>query len=125
MNNHIDDNNNNHHNHNTNTNNRNQGTKITKSRLEKGGFPSHGIHLGLCENPLPPLDEAIEAAIREMPSSNHYTEPYSHNLKAHISNYIQIPNENIHINAGSELILRQIFSRFGKKVHLISNLLPF
>jgi histidinol-phosphate aminotransferase len=55
-----------------------------------------------------------------MPSSNHYTEPYSHNLKSHISNYIQIPNENIHINAGSELILRQIFSRFGKKVHLLS-----
>jgi histidinol-phosphate aminotransferase len=108
---HIDNNNNNHY---------HQNTKIPKSRLEKGGFPSHGIHLGLCENPLPPLDEAIEAAIREMPSSNHYTEPYSHNLKSHISNYIQISEENIHINAGSELILRQIFSRFGKKVHLLS-----
>jgi len=28
--------------------------------------------------------------------------------------------ENIHINAGSELILRQLFSLFGKRVHLIS-----
>jgi hypothetical protein len=36
--------------------------KNHKSRLEKGGFPSTGIHLGLCENPLPPLDEAVEAA---------------------------------------------------------------
>jgi len=55
-----------------------------------------------------------------MPFSNHYTEPYSNNLKYHISNYIQIPNENIHINASSELILRQIFSCFGKRVHLLS-----
>jgi DeoR/GlpR family transcriptional regulator of sugar metabolism len=37
-----------------------------------------------------------------MPFSNH-TEPYSNQLKSHISHYIQIPNENIYINAGSTL----------------------
>lgn len=42
------------------------------SRLEKGGFPLEGINLALCENPLPPLDEAIEAAKIELPLCNHY-----------------------------------------------------
>jgi histidinol-phosphate aminotransferase len=94
--------------------------KRDRSRLEKGGFPLGGINLALCENPLPPLDEAIEAARKEIPLSNHYTEPYSKKLKVKISEYIDVPLENIHINAGSELILRQLFSIFGKKVHLIS-----
>ena len=120
MNSHIKNSNYNYNSNSTNHFKNNQNTKISKSRLEKGGFPSHGIHLGLCENPLPPLDEAIDATIKDMPFSNHYTEPYSDKLKSHISKYLQIPNENIHINAGSELILRQIFLRFGKKVHLIS-----
>ena len=31
---------------------------------EKGGGTFRGIKLLLCENPLPPLDEAIAAAIR-------------------------------------------------------------
>jgi len=94
--------------------------KQDRSRLEKGGFPLGGINLALCENPLPPLDEAIEAARKEIPLSNHYTEPYSKKLKDKISEHIDVPLENIHINAGSELILRQLFSIFGKKVHLIS-----
>lgn len=32
------------------------------SKLEKGGGTFEGIKLLLCENPLPPLDEAIAAA---------------------------------------------------------------
>jgi len=91
-----------------------------KSRLEKGGFPLEGINLALCENPLPPIDEAIEAAKAEAPLSNHYTEPYSWKLKEKISEYAKVPVENIHINAGSELILRQLFLLYGRRVHLIS-----
>lgn len=55
-----------------------------------------------------------------MPLSNHYAEPYSKKLKDKTSQHVDVPLEDIHINAGSELILRQIFSIFGKKVHLIS-----
>ena len=91
-----------------------------KSRLDKGGFPLSGINLALCENPLPPIDEAIEAAKGEAHLSNHYTEPYSAKLKERISGYTDAPVKNIHINAGSELILRQLFSLFGQRVHLIS-----
>jgi hypothetical protein len=45
--------------------------------LEKGGGTFSGIKLLLCENPLPPLEEAIVAAQAEAPRSNYYTEPYS------------------------------------------------
>jgi histidinol-phosphate aminotransferase len=90
------------------------------SKLEKGGFSLEGINLALCENPLPPIEEAIEAAMKETRLSNHYTEPYSWRLKERISEYVNVPAENIHINAGSELILRQLFSLYGKKVHLLS-----
>ena len=45
--------------------------------LEKGGGAFHGIRLLLCENPLPPLDEAIAAAQAELPLSNYYTEAFS------------------------------------------------
>jgi histidinol-phosphate aminotransferase len=93
---------------------------MKKSRLEKGGFPLGGINLALCENPLPPIDEAIEAAQAEAYLSNHYTEPYSQKLKEEISDYIKVPVENIYINAGSELILRQLFLLYGQRVHLIS-----
>jgi histidinol-phosphate aminotransferase len=93
---------------------------MQKSRLEKGGFPLEGINLALCENPLPPIDEAIEAAKAEAPLSNHYTEPYSGKLKEKISDYVKVPLDHIHINAGSELILRQLFLRYGQRVHLIS-----
>jgi histidinol-phosphate aminotransferase len=89
------------------------------SRLEKGGFPLEGINLALCENPLPPLDDAIEVAKAEACLSNHYTEPYSWRLKERISDYAGVPTENIHLNAGSELILRQLFSLYGRKVHLL------
>ena len=93
---------------------------LQKSRLEKGGFFSKGISLALCENPLPPIEEAIEAAKAETVLSNYYTEPYSMRLKEKISDYVKLPVESIHINAGSELILRQLFTLFGKRVHLIS-----
>jgi len=92
---------------------------MEKSKLEKGGFPFEGIDLALCENPLPPIDEAIERAKKETYISNRYTEPYSWKLKERISEYVNVPVENIHINAGSELILRQLFSLYGRKVHLI------
>jgi histidinol-phosphate aminotransferase len=90
------------------------------SRLEKGGFPLEGINLALCENPLHPIEEAIEAAKAEARLSNHYTEPYSWRLKERISDYAGVPVDNIHLNAGSELILRQLFSIYGRKVHLLS-----
>jgi len=93
---------------------------MQKSRFEKGGFPIEGINLALCENPLPPIDEAIEAAKSAAYLSNHYTEPYSRKLKERISDYIKVPVEYIHINAGSELILRQLFIRYGRRVHLIA-----
>jgi histidinol-phosphate aminotransferase len=93
---------------------------MEKSKLEKGGFPLEGINLALCENPLPPIDEAIETAKKETYLSNRYTEPYSWKLKERISEYVSVPIENIHINAGSELILRQLFSLYGQRVHLIS-----
>ena len=51
------------------------------SILEKGGAGFEGVKLLLCENPLPPLDEAIAAAQAEVPHSNYYTEAYSAPLR--------------------------------------------
>lgn len=76
---------------------------------EKGGGGFRGIKLLLCENPLPPLDEAVAAARAELPMSNYYTEPYSEPLRRLLSERIGIGERLIHINAGSELILREIF----------------
>ncbi len=88
--------------------------------LEKGGGTYQGIKLLLCENPLPPIEEAIAAAQAELPYSNYYTEPYSTPLRRLISEQIGVPEQLIHINAGSELILRQLFDRFGQQVHLLT-----
>jgi len=55
------------------------------SKQEKGGGTFEGIKLLLCENPLPPLEEAIAAAQSELPRSNYYTEPYSAPLRELIS----------------------------------------
>jgi histidinol-phosphate aminotransferase len=52
---------------------------------EKGGGTFHGIKLLLCENPLPPLEEAIAAAQAEAPRGNYYTEAYSAPLRQLIS----------------------------------------
>jgi histidinol-phosphate aminotransferase len=87
---------------------------------EKGGGTFRGIKLLLCENPLPPLEEAIEAAQAELPRSNYYTEPYSEPLRRLLGERIGVPERLIHINAGSELILRQLFDRLGQQVHLLT-----
>ncbi len=85
----------------------NNSVKSRISRPEKGGFLPGGINLAPCENPLPPLEKAIEAARNEMPLSNHhYTKPYSLKLRETISQHIDVHSENIYINTGSELILR-------------------
>ena len=86
---------------------------------EKGGGSYSGIKLLLCENPLPPLDEAIAAAQAAVPHSNYYTEPYSAPLRRLLAEQLDVPERLLHINAGSELILRQLFDRFGQQVHLL------
>jgi histidinol-phosphate aminotransferase len=88
--------------------------------IEKGGGTFAGIKLLLCENPLPPIDEAIAAAQAELARSNHYTEPYSAPLRQLISQQLGVSDAHLHINAGSELILRQLFDRFGQRVHLLT-----
>ena len=90
------------------------------SRAEKGGGRFAGIKLLLCENPLPPIDEAIVAARDEVPHGNFYTEPHSAPLRALIARQLEVPERLVHINAGSELILRQLFDRFGQRVHLLT-----
>jgi histidinol-phosphate aminotransferase len=92
----------------------------TSTVAEKGGGSFRGIKLLLCENPLPPIDEAVAAAQAEVPHSNYYTEPYSAPLRSLIAAQLDVPERLVHINAGSELILRQLFSRFGQQVHLLT-----
>jgi histidinol-phosphate aminotransferase len=87
---------------------------------EKGGGSFHGIKLLLCENPLPPLEEAIAAAQAEAPRGNYYTEPYSAPLRTLIAEQLGVPERLVHVNAGSELILRQLFDRFGARAHLLT-----
>jgi histidinol-phosphate aminotransferase len=94
------------------------------SRAEKGGGTFEGIKLLLCENPLPPLDEAVRAAQAEAPRGNFYTEPFSAPLRRRLSEGLGVPEALIHINAGSELILRQLFDRFGQEVHLLTPTYP-
>jgi histidinol-phosphate aminotransferase len=94
------------------------------SILEKGGGAFEGIKLLLCENPLPPIEEAIAAAQAEVPRSNYYTEPFSEPLRRFIADSIGIPQRLVHINAGSELILRQLFDRLGQRVHLLTPTYP-
>jgi histidinol-phosphate aminotransferase len=92
--------------------------------LEKGGGSFQGTKMLLCENPLPPLEEAVAAAQAELPLSNYYTEPYSEPLRRLLAEQIGVPDRSIHINAGSELILRQLFDRFGQQVHLLTPTYP-
>jgi histidinol-phosphate aminotransferase len=94
------------------------------SMVEKGGGSFEGIKLLLCENPLPPLDEAVEAARAELSLSNHYTEPYSEPLRQMLAEEHEVPERLVHINAGSEQILRQIFQRLGQRVHLLTPTYP-
>jgi histidinol-phosphate aminotransferase len=90
------------------------------SRIEKGGGAFRGIKLLLCENPLPPIAEAIEAARTELARSNYYTEPFSAPLRRMLAEQNEVPERLVHVNAGSELILRQIFQRLGQRVHLLT-----
>ncbi len=90
------------------------------SKHEKGGGTFRGIKMLLCENPLPPLEEAVVAAQAELPASNYYTEPYSAPLRRFLAESIGVPERLIHINTGSELILRQLFERLGEQVHLLT-----
>jgi len=64
---------------------------------EKGGGTFKGVRLLLCENPLPPIDEAIKAAEAQLPYSNFYTEPFSAPLRQLISKQL-IENDGIIIN---------------------------
>jgi histidinol-phosphate aminotransferase len=91
-----------------------------QSLVEKGGATFEGLKLLLCENPLPPIEEAIAAAQAEAPRGNYYTEPYSAPLRRLIAEELKVPEQLVHINAGSELILRQIFDRLGDRVHLLT-----
>jgi histidinol-phosphate aminotransferase len=90
------------------------------ARTEKGGGEFKGLKLLLCENPLPPLDEAIEAAREEVARSNLYTEAWSAPLRRLLAEQHQVSERLVHINAGSELILRQLFQRLGQRVHLLT-----
>jgi histidinol-phosphate aminotransferase len=90
------------------------------SRAEKGGGAFEGLRLLLCENPLPPLDAAIEAARAELPRSNLYTEAHSAPLRRLLAERLGVPERLVHLNAGSELILRQLFARLGQRVHLLT-----
>jgi len=94
------------------------------STSEKGGAGFEGVKLLLCENPLSPIDEAIDAASAELPRSNHYTEPYSNPLREELAERLGVSVDHVHVNAGSELILRQLFDRFGQQVHLLTPTYP-
>jgi len=89
------------------------------SVIEKGGAGFPGLTMLLCENPLPPIPEAIEAAEAELARSNLYTEPFSGPLRALIAEREGVPVELVHVNAGSELILRQLLARVGARPHLV------
>jgi histidinol-phosphate aminotransferase len=93
---------------------------MLSSVIEKGAAGFDGITLLLCENPLPPLPAAIAAAERELPRSNHYTEPFSAPLRTAIAERLSVPEQLVHVNSGSELILRQLFARLGRHVHLLT-----
>jgi histidinol-phosphate aminotransferase len=93
---------------------------MLSSIIEKGAAGFEGISLLLCENPLPPLPAAVAAAERELPRSNHYTEPFSAPLRTAIAKRLAVPERLVHINSGSELILRQLFARLGGHVHLLT-----
>jgi histidinol-phosphate aminotransferase len=55
------------------------------SITEKGGGSFKGTKVLVCENPLPPIEEAIVASQTQVPHRNYYTEPYSEPLRSYIS----------------------------------------
>jgi histidinol-phosphate/aromatic aminotransferase/cobyric acid decarboxylase-like protein len=77
------------------------------SRLaEKGGAGFGGITMLRRENPLSPLPQAVDAAAAVLSRFNHCTEPHSAPLRAALGELLDISEGPIHINSGSELILR-------------------
>jgi hypothetical protein len=92
----------------------------TQSVAEKGGAGFEGITMLLCENPLSPLPQAVDAAAAVLPRSNHCTEPHSAPLRAALGELLDVPEGLIHINSGSKLIPRQLFARLGERVHLVT-----
>lgn len=90
------------------------------SIFEKGGGTFAGITMLLCENPLPPLDEAIAAAQKELARSHDDTEACSAPLRKLLSEQLDVPERLLHSHAGSKLILRQLFAQLGKRVHLLT-----
>jgi len=58
------------------------------------------------------------------PAATTNTEPHSAPLRRLLAQKLGVPERLIHINAGSELILRQIFDRFGQQVHLLTPTYP-
>ena len=53
-------------------------------------------------------------------NGTYYTEPYSEPLRRLIREQFGVSERLIHINAGSELILRWLFNRLGQQVHLLT-----
>jgi histidinol-phosphate aminotransferase len=92
---------------------------VQTSVVEKGGAGFEGLTMLLCENPLPPIPEAIAAAEAELAWSNLYTEPFSAPLRELVAEREGVPVELVHVNAGSELILRQLLTRMGARPHLV------
>jgi histidinol-phosphate aminotransferase len=56
--------------------------------------------------------------------TNHYTEPRSTPLREELSERLGVSVDHLHVNAGSELILRQLFDRFGQQAHLLTPTYP-
>ena len=58
---------------------------------------------------------------RLLPHRNFYTETFSGSLHRTIARHINIPVTNFPINAGSELILRQLILPYRRQVHLLTH----
>lgn len=72
-----------------------------RSLIEKGGATFQGLKFLLCENPLPPIEEAIAAAQAEAPRGNYYTEPYSAPLRQLLAERLEVPERRCFPSATS------------------------
>jgi len=59
-----------------------------------------------------------------VPRSNYYTDAYFAPLRRLIGAQPAVPERLLHINTGSELVLRQLFDRLGHRVHLLTPTYP-
>jgi histidinol-phosphate aminotransferase len=78
------------------------------SILEKGGGTFKSITRLLCENPLPPVDEAIAATQAEVPRRNYYPEPGSETLRRYLGHGIGMPQRLVPVHPGSELFIPEL-----------------